>query len=126
MCLPYTVSDKVKKTMCNNFNNVNTYRSFDECIFENNDKNTSLQTLIFSIVIFIVGSISTLIIYYNVSVRIFIIYFFSQIMKTGEPPFNLPENFPEFLIPAKINLKLENEDKENRLNSTYLDNATPK
>ena len=126
MCLPYTVSDKKKKKMCNNFNNVNTYRSFDECIFENNDKNTSLQTLIFSIVIFIVGSISILIIYYNVSVRIFYYLFFSQIMKTGEPPFNLPENFPEFLIPAKINLKLENEDKENRLNSTYLDNATPK
>ena len=62
--------------MCNNFNNVNTYRSFDECIFENNDKNTSLQTLIFSIVIFIVGSISILIIYYNVSVRIFYYLFF--------------------------------------------------
>ena len=73
MCLPYRVNDKMKKIMCNNFADVNTYRSYDECIFENNDKNTSLQTLVFSIVIFIVGSISILIIYYNVSVRIFII-----------------------------------------------------
>ena len=42
MCLPYTVNDKMKKIMCNNFADVNTYRSYDECIFENNDKNTSL------------------------------------------------------------------------------------
>ena len=125
MCLPYTVSDKVKKNMCNNFQNVNTYRTFEECIFDYNDKNTSLQTLIFSIVIIIIGTFSFMIIYYNVSVRIFINIFY-QIMKTGEPPFNLPENFPQFLIPAKINLKLENEDEENRLNSTYLENTTSK
>lgn len=43
-------------------------------------------------------------------------------MKTGEPPFDLPENFPEFLIPAKLNLKIENEDES----KTYLDNTTPK
>ena len=55
--------------MCNNFNNVNTYRSFDECIFENNDKNTSLQTTIFSIIIILIGLFIILILYYNISVR---------------------------------------------------------
>ena len=68
MCLPYTVNDKMKKIMCNNFADVNTYRSYDECIFENNDKNTSLQTTIFSIIIIIIGLFTLLILYYNISV----------------------------------------------------------
>ena len=68
MCLPYTVNDKMKKMMCNDFADVNTYRSYDESIFENNDKNTSLQTTIFSIVIIIIGLFTILILYYNISV----------------------------------------------------------
>lgn len=71
MCLPYNVSDKVKRLMCNNFENVNTYRAYDECIFENNDKNLSLQTLVFSIVIIIIATLTIMIIYYNITVRIY-------------------------------------------------------
>ena len=69
MCLPYRVNDKMKKIMCNNFADVNTYRSYEECIFENNDKNTSLQTTIFSIIIILIGLFIILILYYNISVR---------------------------------------------------------
>ena len=94
LCLPRNISDKRKKSMCKNFNGVNTYRIFYECDY-NFKYNFSFKTSDFYLsIVIIILIVALIVIYYN-----------NYLIRKKQQPFNVPAILPEALFPNDNNIK---------------------
>lgn len=116
LCVPLSITDKKKKTLCKNFKGVNTYRQYNECIVENSEKYKSSRFDIYLCIILVIMIFSIIVIYYNV-----------YIIKKKEMPFSPPFFLPELIFPTlyKKNNKMKNDEEKGfkRVSSTNSTNS---
>ena len=96
LCVPRNTSDRRKKLMCKNFNDVNTYRIFNECNYESNYKFVFMTSELYFTIVFIILAIALIIIYYN-----------NYLIRKKQKPFNTPSIFPETIFPDINNINNE-------------------
>lgn len=110
ICIPKNITNKKKKEICLNFNEVNSFKAFNECIYEFNSTFNYISSSLYLIIILIV-----------ISTILFIIYYNKYLIEKNQKPFNVPIIFTEFFFPN--NNKDEDEDylqiTEENLSSPY-------
>ena len=92
ICIPKNISNKEKHEICLNFNEVNSYKEFNECISNSNYEVSYMSSNIYLIIIWFIIFIFLIIIFYN-----------KYLIAQKKRPFNMPIIFPETLFPNIIN-----------------------
>ena len=95
ICTPKNITHKEKEEICLNFDEVNSFRQFNECIYELDTKFNYMNSSIYLIIILIVLCIILLIFYYN-----------KYLIANNKKPFNVPIFFTETFFP---NINNDNE-----------------
>lgn len=113
LCVPRNISDKRKKFMCRNFDEVNSYRIFNECNYSINYKFVFMTSEIYLIIVLIILGTALIIIYYN-----------NYLIRRKKKPFKMPSIFPETLFPDINNInnnyqKMKN-NEENMRSVTFI------
>lgn len=106
VCIPRNISNKEKKEICLNFNEVNSYKQFNECIYNSNYEVYYMSSSLYLIIIWFIIFIFLIIIFYN-----------KYLMAQNKRPFKVPMIFPETLFPNIINDNEQQIIKNNE--STY-------
>ena len=106
ICIPRNISKKEKNEICYNFNEVNSYRTFNECNIQLNYEFNYISSSIHLIIIIIILFFFLIIIFYNK-------YLISNEIK----PFNTPRILTDTFFPI-IN-KNDNERQKIESNEIY-------
>ena len=92
VCIPKNISNQEKKEICFNFNEVDSYKQFKECIHDSNYEIYYMSSSLYLIIIWLIIAIFLIIIFYN-----------KYIIAQKKKPFNVPIIFPESFFPNIIN-----------------------
>lgn len=115
ICVPLSITDKKKKSLCKNFYGANTYRQYNECKFDINHNLQSSKSEIYIIIIFLILICSFFVIYYNV-----------YLIKKRQMPFSPPGILPELLFPKPSEeskrMKSDDEKAFKHINQNSLNN----
>lgn len=65
ICIPRNISNQMKNEICLNFNEANSFRTYNECIYESNLNFNYISSRIYLIIIIILFVLILAIIYYN-------------------------------------------------------------
>ena len=88
ICIPRNISNQMKNEICLNFNEANSFRTYNECIYESNLNFNYISSRIYLIIIIILFVLILAIIYYN-----------KYLIAKKEKPFNAPSILAQTLFP---------------------------
>lgn len=92
ICIPKNISNQEKQEICLNFNEVDSYKQFKECIYNSNYEIYYMSSSLYLIIIWVIIFIFLIIIFFN-----------KYLIAQKKKPFNLPIIFPECFFPNVIN-----------------------
>ena len=115
ICIPKNISNEEKEEVCLNFDEVNSYRIFNECNNESYYELNYMDSKIHLIIILVILNIVLIIIFYN-----------KYLITKKRKPFNVPIIFTETFFPNINNdkdneqQKIKSDENENDITSNFF------